>query len=229
MWKHTHTHTIADIVENVPTDQRTLTLTLNPNPSPLKVAPSLEINISTSAFVFVCIHLSYKEFFKWIFFSGIVVEMQFTAHVSDPDQYLYAGTSSDFLGKDTTFTRSLGPPPGQNYIRTDSSGDYWINGRHATQVCVALLQSPSRHLGMVIGIPGAANSSLIHFAGAFIRMPWPKKQGPHLQGNSQRATKFTVLVTLLHSYTCTHTHTHAQRVCLSPVCIRLPSPVFYSR
>uniref|UniRef100_A0A674NKP4 Sema domain, immunoglobulin domain (Ig), short basic domain, secreted, (semaphorin) 3D n=1 Tax=Takifugu rubripes TaxID=31033 RepID=A0A674NKP4_TAKRU len=43
------------------------------------------------------------------------------------DQYLYAGTSSDFLGKDTTFTRSLGPPPDQNYIRTDISEDYWIN------------------------------------------------------------------------------------------------------
>uniref|UniRef100_A0A674NK10 Sema domain, immunoglobulin domain (Ig), short basic domain, secreted, (semaphorin) 3D n=1 Tax=Takifugu rubripes TaxID=31033 RepID=A0A674NK10_TAKRU len=41
--------------------------------------------------------------------------------------YLYAGTSSDFLGKDTTFTRSLGPPPDQNYIRTDISEDYWIN------------------------------------------------------------------------------------------------------
>lgn len=43
------------------------------------------------------------------------------------DQYLYAGTSSDFLGKDTTFTRSLGPPPDQHYIRTDISEDYWIN------------------------------------------------------------------------------------------------------
>lgn len=83
-------------------------------------------------------------------FPGVVVEMQFTAHVSDPDQYLYAGTSSDFLGKDTTFTRSLGPPPGQNYIRTDSSGDYWINGRHAAQVCVALLQSPSPPLGWLL-------------------------------------------------------------------------------
>lgn len=47
-----------------------------------------------------------------------------------PDQYLYAGTSSDFLGKDTTFTRSLGPPPDQHYIRTDISEDYWINGTH---------------------------------------------------------------------------------------------------
>lgn len=46
------------------------------------------------------------------------------------DQYLYAGTSSDFLGKDTTFTRSLGPPPDQHYIRTDISEDYWINGTH---------------------------------------------------------------------------------------------------
>ncbi|XP_077451837.1 semaphorin-3D [Stigmatopora argus] len=43
------------------------------------------------------------------------------------DQFLYAGTASDFLGKDTTFTRSLGPPPDQHYIRTDISEDYWIN------------------------------------------------------------------------------------------------------
>ncbi|KAM9377037.1 semaphorin-3D isoform 1-T2 [Pholidichthys leucotaenia] len=50
----------------------------------------------------------------------------FTSVLSD--QYLYAGTSSDFLGKDTTFTRSLGPPPDQHYIRTDISEDYWING-----------------------------------------------------------------------------------------------------
>ncbi|XP_062316791.1 semaphorin-3D-like [Osmerus eperlanus] len=43
------------------------------------------------------------------------------------DQYLYSGTASDFLGKDTTFTRSLGPPPDQHFIRTDISEDYWIN------------------------------------------------------------------------------------------------------
>ncbi|XP_064808865.1 semaphorin-3D-like [Oncorhynchus masou masou] len=43
------------------------------------------------------------------------------------DQFLYAGTASDFLGKDTTFTRSLGPPPDQHYIRTEISEDYWIN------------------------------------------------------------------------------------------------------
>lgn len=29
-------------------------------------------------------------------------------------------------------------------------------------------------LGMVPGIPGAGNSSLLHFTGAFIRMPSPK-------------------------------------------------------
>ncbi|XP_032406017.1 semaphorin-3D [Xiphophorus hellerii] len=50
---------------------------------------------------------------------------QFASVLSD--QYLYVGTSSDFLGKDTTFTRSLGPPPDQHYIRTDISEDYWIN------------------------------------------------------------------------------------------------------
>uniref|UniRef100_A0A6Q2Z5L2 Sema domain, immunoglobulin domain (Ig), short basic domain, secreted, (semaphorin) 3D n=1 Tax=Esox lucius TaxID=8010 RepID=A0A6Q2Z5L2_ESOLU len=43
------------------------------------------------------------------------------------EQFLYVGTASDFLGKDTTFTRSLGPPPDQHYIRTDISEDYWIN------------------------------------------------------------------------------------------------------
>ncbi|KPP78727.1 semaphorin-3D-like [Scleropages formosus] len=43
------------------------------------------------------------------------------------DQYLYAGTASDFLGKDTAFSRSLGPPHDQHYIRTDISEDYWIN------------------------------------------------------------------------------------------------------
>ncbi|XP_028305226.1 semaphorin-3D isoform X2 [Gouania willdenowi] len=43
------------------------------------------------------------------------------------DHFLYTGASSDFLGKDAAFTRSLGPPPDQNYIRTDVSEDYWIN------------------------------------------------------------------------------------------------------
>ncbi|KAL0968320.1 hypothetical protein UPYG_G00265300 [Umbra pygmaea] len=43
------------------------------------------------------------------------------------DQFLYVGTASDFLGKDTAFTRSLGPPHDQHYIRTDISEDYWIN------------------------------------------------------------------------------------------------------
>uniref|UniRef100_A0A8C6WIJ2 Sema domain, immunoglobulin domain (Ig), short basic domain, secreted, (semaphorin) 3D n=1 Tax=Neogobius melanostomus TaxID=47308 RepID=A0A8C6WIJ2_9GOBI len=36
------------------------------------------------------------------------------------DQFLYSGTSSDFLGKDASFTRSLGPPPDQHYIRTEA-------------------------------------------------------------------------------------------------------------
>ncbi|KAJ0069427.1 hypothetical protein NL108_006033, partial [Boleophthalmus pectinirostris] len=43
------------------------------------------------------------------------------------DQFLYSGTSSDFLGKDASFTRSLGPAPDQHYIRTEISQDYWIN------------------------------------------------------------------------------------------------------
>ncbi len=51
------------------------------------------------------------------------------------DQYLYAGTASDFLGKDSTFSRSLGPPPDQQYIRTDISEDHWINGQRSPPVC----------------------------------------------------------------------------------------------
>lgn len=50
------------------------------------------------------------------------------------DHYLYAGTTSDFLGKDSMFSRSLGPPPDQHYIRTDISEDYWINGQCSPQV-----------------------------------------------------------------------------------------------
>uniref|UniRef100_A0A8C6WIC7 Sema domain, immunoglobulin domain (Ig), short basic domain, secreted, (semaphorin) 3D n=1 Tax=Neogobius melanostomus TaxID=47308 RepID=A0A8C6WIC7_9GOBI len=44
------------------------------------------------------------------------------------DQFLYSGTSSDFLGKDASFTRSLGPPPDQHYIRTEEafSGHWWL-------------------------------------------------------------------------------------------------------
>ncbi|XP_072565991.1 semaphorin-3D [Paramormyrops kingsleyae] len=42
------------------------------------------------------------------------------------DQYLYAGTTSDFLGRDTAFTRSLGLHD-RHYIRTDVSKDYWLN------------------------------------------------------------------------------------------------------
>ncbi|XP_033880461.2 semaphorin-3D-like [Acipenser ruthenus] len=43
------------------------------------------------------------------------------------DEYLYAGTASDFLGKDTAFTRSLGPPHDRHYLRTDISEHYWID------------------------------------------------------------------------------------------------------
>ncbi|XP_072419188.1 semaphorin-3D isoform X1 [Chiloscyllium punctatum] len=42
-------------------------------------------------------------------------------------EYLYAGTASDFHGRDTAFTRSLGPPSNQHYIRTDLSEHYWLN------------------------------------------------------------------------------------------------------
>ncbi|XP_073184749.1 semaphorin-3D isoform X1 [Lepidochelys kempii] len=44
------------------------------------------------------------------------------------DAYLYAGTASDFLGKDTALTRSLGPSDDHHYIRTDISEHYWLNG-----------------------------------------------------------------------------------------------------
>ncbi|RXM99137.1 Semaphorin-3D [Acipenser ruthenus] len=47
--------------------------------------------------------------------------------LSYKDEYLYAGTASDFLGKDTAFTRSLGPPHDRHYLRTDISEHYWIN------------------------------------------------------------------------------------------------------
>ncbi|XP_013911517.1 PREDICTED: semaphorin-3D-like [Thamnophis sirtalis] len=42
--------------------------------------------------------------------------------------YLYSGTASDFLGKDTALTRSLGASQDQHYIRTDMSEHYWLNG-----------------------------------------------------------------------------------------------------
>ncbi|KAI6078881.1 Semaphorin-3D isoform X2 [Aix galericulata] len=42
------------------------------------------------------------------------------------DEYLYAGTASDFLGKDTALTRSLGPSHDHHYIRTDISEHYWL-------------------------------------------------------------------------------------------------------
>ncbi|KAM5236434.1 semaphorin-3D [Ctenodactylus gundi] len=44
------------------------------------------------------------------------------------DSYLYSGTASDFLGKDTAFTRSLGPMHDPHYIRTDISEHYWLSG-----------------------------------------------------------------------------------------------------
>nr|XP_048289540.1 semaphorin-3D [Myodes glareolus] len=44
------------------------------------------------------------------------------------DEYLYSGTASDFLGKDTAFTRSLGLTQDHHYIRTDISEHYWLNG-----------------------------------------------------------------------------------------------------
>ncbi|KAM4038450.1 semaphorin-3D [Anomaloglossus baeobatrachus] len=44
------------------------------------------------------------------------------------DKYLFAGTASDFLGKETTFTRSLGPPNEHHFIRTDIADHYWLNG-----------------------------------------------------------------------------------------------------
>ncbi|XP_070611040.1 semaphorin-3D isoform X2 [Erythrolamprus reginae] len=44
------------------------------------------------------------------------------------DGFLYSGTASDFLGKDTALTRSLGASQDQPCIRTDMSEHYWLNG-----------------------------------------------------------------------------------------------------
>nr|XP_033815307.1 semaphorin-3D [Geotrypetes seraphini]XP_033815308.1 semaphorin-3D [Geotrypetes seraphini]XP_033815309.1 semaphorin-3D [Geotrypetes seraphini] len=44
------------------------------------------------------------------------------------DEHLFAGTASDFLGQETTFTRSLGPPHDHHYIRTDTSEHQWLDG-----------------------------------------------------------------------------------------------------
>ncbi|XP_018109815.1 semaphorin 3D S homeolog isoform X1 [Xenopus laevis] len=44
------------------------------------------------------------------------------------DEYLFAGTASDFLGKETTFTRSMGPTPDHHFIKTDTDDHYWLNG-----------------------------------------------------------------------------------------------------
>ncbi|MGH0134662.1 UNVERIFIED_CONTAM: hypothetical protein FKN15_055601 [Acipenser sinensis] len=52
------------------------------------------------------------------------------ANLYKTDEYLYAGTASDFLGKDTAFTRSLGPPHDRHYLRTDISEHYWINDEY---------------------------------------------------------------------------------------------------
>ncbi|XP_028670818.2 semaphorin-3D isoform X1 [Erpetoichthys calabaricus] len=44
------------------------------------------------------------------------------------DEFLYAGTAFDFLGKDSAFTRSLGSQQQQqHYIKTDVSEHNWIN------------------------------------------------------------------------------------------------------
>nr|BAE22134.1 unnamed protein product [Mus musculus] len=44
------------------------------------------------------------------------------------DEHLYSGTASDFLGKDTAFTRSLGLMQDHHSIRTDISEHHWLNG-----------------------------------------------------------------------------------------------------
>uniref|UniRef100_A0A8D2L1W6 Semaphorin 3D n=1 Tax=Varanus komodoensis TaxID=61221 RepID=A0A8D2L1W6_VARKO len=44
------------------------------------------------------------------------------------DGYFYSGTASDFLGKDTALTRSLGISQDHHYIRTDISEHYWLSG-----------------------------------------------------------------------------------------------------
>lgn len=57
------------------------------------------------------------------------------------DEYLYAGTASDFLGKDTALTRSLGPSHDHHYIRTDISEHYWLTGK-ILNICCCHLRCP---------------------------------------------------------------------------------------
>uniref|UniRef100_A0A8C0VDF1 Semaphorin 3D n=1 Tax=Cyanistes caeruleus TaxID=156563 RepID=A0A8C0VDF1_CYACU len=57
------------------------------------------------------------------------------------DEYLYAGTASDFLGKDTALTRSLGPSHDHHYIRTDISEHYWLTGK-IPNICCCHLHCP---------------------------------------------------------------------------------------
>lgn len=92
----------------------------------------------TGAFHPNCAFLEVKGYEEdsWLYLHGGSVESGRLKCPFDPrqpfasvltDQYLYTGTASDFLGKDSTFSRSLGPTPDQQYIRTDISEDYWIN------------------------------------------------------------------------------------------------------
>ena len=157
-----------------------------------------------------------------------------------PDHYLYAGTSSDFLGKDTAFTRSLGPPPDQHYIRTDISEDYWINGTYnpidihinmpnALRSSYYFFFSPSRFeppdketlcaLRMVMGIPLLRKQPTYSFCWTFY-MNAIAEQWPHLQRNVQCAAKFTLLLTQPNG------HAHACTLLIFSVYICVESPVF---
>lgn len=145
--------------------------------------------------------------------------------IEPSDQYLYAGTSSDFLGKDTMFTRSLGPPPDQHYIRTDISEDCWINGTHT--LAYIHINTLSALKAVIAFSPNfqplywhkeplcALRDGYWHSSGVETNMysfSWNFYMNaiadwePHLQGNLQCATKFAVFVTHLYSYT----HGHAQ-------------------
>lgn len=92
-------------------------------------------------------------------------------------------------------------------------------------------KEPLCALRMVIGIPMPRKQPTYSFSWNFY-MNAIAEQGPHLQGNLQCATKFTVLVTQPHNHT-PHTHTHKQAQSwheegVFSVCIHLKSPVFYS-
>lgn len=87
-------------------------------------------------------------------------------------------------------------------------------------------------LRTVTGIPTARKQPTYSFSWNFY-MNAIAERGPHLQGNLQSATKFTVWLTWRpHNHTHIHTHTHTlaqswHEGWVFSVCIHLTSPVLY--